>query len=269
MNTRRLTLLIIILTGCQLKTADNGGQTNGQQTFDYEVKLNVRPSFSPEITYTIKKGGHTCSINDIEYQIEKEDVLLQEYFTQLDDVISKNFDKKDYQEDHGSWTDGTPVTITVKQDSSSREFRFDNSGKNSLLNKFIPPIYSIIHYLNDSEKSKFKLTDQELSAFEQSEETVVDFPIRKLSEDPLRYRLYGRVYTCCYEQVQNLFNDFPKDKITYVEIGPYYTINQYDEFYKIFTDDIVKRGNIKWIVCEDNVEELTSLGLPKNNMTTK
>lgn len=269
MKIHKQILLLFLLTCCQPKSTDNGGQSIELKTLDYELNLNVRPSFSPEVTYTVKMSGQTCSINNIEYRIENEDGLLKSYINELNDVISKNFDKKDYQEDHGLWTDGTPVTITVTMNDSTREFKFDNSGKNSLLNKFVPPLYSIIHYINESDKSKFKMTDTELSAFEESEETVIDFPIRKLSENPLKYRLYGRVYTCCYEQVHGLFNDFPKDKITYVEISRYYTINLYDEFYKIFTDDIAKRENIRWIVNKYNVEEMTSLGIPKKNMTVK
>jgi hypothetical protein len=269
MKNYKLIFLLMLLTCCQPKKTDNGGQLVELKTLDYELNLNVRPSFSPEVTYRVKMSGHTCSINDIEYRIETEDGLLKWYINELNEVISKNFNRKDYEEDHGSWIDGTPVTITVTLKDSTREFKFDNSGKNSLLNKFVPPIYSIIHYLNESDKSKFKMSGTELSSFEKSEESVIDFPIRKISDNPLKYRLYGRVYYYCYEQVQGLFNDFPKDKITYVEVSPYYTINRNDEFYKIFRGDIVKRENIRWIVNKDNVEEMTSLGIPKKYITIK
>ncbi len=265
---RLILLLLFLVTGCNHK-GGNVGQTKEQQTLDYEINLNVRPSFSPHISYTIKKFEGKCSVNDIDYIIDKKDFLLSEYFTELENVISESFHKKEYQEDHGLWTDGTPVTITVTLNDSTREFAFDNSGKNSLLSKFVPPIYSIIHYLNDSEDSKFKLTDQELDAFEQSEETVIDFPIRKLSEKPLKYRLYGRVYTCCYEEVQRLFNDFPNDKITYIEVSRFYNINSHDEFYVILRDDISKRENIRWIVSEHQIEELTALSIPRENITLK
>lgn len=265
MRIYRLIILFLAI-GCHQKS-DDVGQVK-EQTLDYEIKLNVRPSFSQHISYTIKKSKGKCSINDIDYSFDKMDFLLTEYFAELEDVISESFHKKEYKEDHGMWTDGTPVTITVTLNDSTREFAFDNSGKNSLLNKLVPPIYSIIHYLNDSEDSKFKLTDQELDAFEESEESVVDFPIRKLSDDPLKYRLYGRVYECCFEEVRGLFDGFPKDNITYIEVSRYYTINSHDTFYVMLRDDIAKRENIRWIVNKDQVDELTSLGIPENNITS-
>jgi hypothetical protein len=263
MRTYRLILLFLVI-GCHQKSDDVG--QNKEQTFDYEINLNVRPSFSPHISYTIRKSDDKCSINNIDHYFDKKNVLLTEYFTELEDVIFENFYKKEYKEDHGMWTDGTPVTITVALNDSTREFAFDNSGKNSLLNKFVPPIYNIIHYLNASEDSKFKLTAEELDAFEQSEQTVVDFPIRKISEEPLKYRLYGRVYTCCYEEVQGLFNSFPRDKVTSVEVSRFYTINSHDEFYVVLRDDISKRENVRWIVSEHQIEELTALGIPRKNI---
>lgn len=265
---RLILLLLSLVTGCNHKNGDIR-QSKEQQTPDYEINLNVRPSFSPYISYTIKKFEDKCSVNNIDYVLDKKDFLLNEYFAELENVISESFDKKEYKEDHGLWTDGTSVTITVTLNDSTREFAFDNSGKNSLLNKFVPPIYNIIHYLNDSKDSKFKLHDQELDAFEQSEETVVDFPIRKLSENPLKYRLYGRVYTCCYEEVQRLFNGFPNNKITSIEVSRFYSINSHDKFYKILRDDIAKRKNIRWIVSEHQIDELTSVGIPRKNITLK
>lgn len=242
---------------------------NGQPITDFEVSLNVRPSFSPSISYSIKKSLDTCNINGVIYILEKEDSLLLGYFAELEKIISENFHKKEYKEDNGIWTDGTTSTITVKLKKSTREFNFDNSGKNSLLKKFIPPLYNIIHYLNKTKKSKFKLTELELRALELSEETVIDFPIRMVSKNPLKYRLYGRVYYCCYKQVNDLFDNFPKDKLTYIEISRFYSINRFDEFYKIFTDDIAKRKNIRWIVPAENKDELISLGLPKENIINK
>jgi len=266
MRLYRLLLLFLVI-GCSQKSDDLGHAK--VLTLEYELSLNVRPSFSPQISYTIKKSNGKCSINDIDYSFGKNDLLLTEYFAELEDIISESFNKKEYKEDHGMWTDGTPATITITLNNSTRKFEFDNSGKNSLLNKFVPPIYSIIHYLNDSKDSKFKLHDEALDAFEQSEETVVNFPIRKLSDDPLKYRLYGRVYTCCYEEVQRLINSFPRDKITYIEVSRFYTINSHDEFYVMLHDDISKRGNIRWIVDEHKIEELTSLGVPRQNIASK
>lgn len=260
-------IIPFLVIGCHQKS-DDVGQAK-EQTLDYEINLNVRPSFSPHISYTIKKSKGKCSINDIDYSFEKKDFLLTEYFAELEDVISESFHKKEYKEDHGMWTDGTPVTITVTLNDSTREFAFDNSGKNSLLRKFVPPIYSIIHYLNDSKDSKFKLTDQEHDAFEESEESVIDFPIIKLSDDPLKYRLYGRVYECCFEEVRGLFDGFPKDNITYIEVSRFYTINSHDTFYAILRDEIAKRENIRWIVNEQQIDELTSLGIPRKNITSK
>jgi len=269
MKIYRLVLpLFFLITACQQKRGDLESTKKGQ-TLDYEMNLNVRPSFSPHISYTINKFDGKCSINDIDYSFDEDDSLLTKYFAELEKVVSESFHKKEYKEDHGLWTDGTPVTITVTLNGSTRAFAFDNSGKNSLLNKFVPPIYSIIHYLNDNEDSKFKLTEQELDAFEQSEQTVVNFPIRKLSESPLKYRLYGRVYTCCYEEVQRLFNKFPSDKITYIEVSRFYNINSHDEFYVILRDDISKRENIRWVAGKHQIEELIALGIPIDNTTLK
>jgi hypothetical protein len=268
MKMFRLLFVAFCLAGCNQKSGDVG-QTTEQQKIDYEVNLNVRPSFSPHVSYTIKKSHDKCSVNDIDYLFDKKDFLLTQYFRELESVISDCFHKRQFIEDHGVWTDGTPVTITVTLNDSTREFAFDNSGKNSLLNKFVPPIYSIIHYLNDNEDSKFKLTNQELDAFEQSEQTVVDFPIRKLSDDPLKYRLYGRVYKCCYEEVHRLFNNLPGDKMTYIEVSRYYTLNSHDEFYVMLRDDISKRKNIRWIVSDEQIGEFTSLGIPRKNITSK
>jgi hypothetical protein len=265
MRIYKLTLIFLAI-GCSQR--GDVGQPK-VLTLEYELNLNVRPSFSPHISYTIKKTDNKCSINDIVYSFDKDDNLLIEYFAELEEVISQNFNKVEYKEDHGMWTDGTPATITITLNDSTREFEFDNSGKNSLLSKFVPPIYSIIHYLNDSKVSKFKLTNEALDAFEQSEETVINFPIRKLSSDPLKYRLYGRVYTCCYEDVEKLFNSFPQDEITYIEVSRFYTINSHDEFYVMLRDDFSKRANIRWIVNEGQINELTSLGIPRKNINSR
>jgi hypothetical protein len=270
MNINRHILLLIILAfGCQPKSTESNELQEERASLEYEVNLNVRPSFSPNINYKIKKSDSICGINDITYNIKNEDSLLSGYFNELEEIISENFNKQDYQEDHGLWTDGTPATISVALNDSTRVFKFDNSGKNTLLNKFIPPLYNIIHYLNSSPSSNIKMTNDELQAFEQSEETVIDFPIRKVSQQPLTYRLYGRVYYCCYEQVHELFNSFDKEKITYVEVSKFYSINSHDKFYRIFVDDIAKRDNVRWIVNDRNKAELISLGVPEENMISK
>lgn len=236
---------------------------------EYEVELNVRPSFTPEINYKIRKSGSFCRINNLKYKIESEDSLLSRYFSELGEIISENFNINDYHEDHGLWTDGTPATISVTLNDSTRVFDFDNSGKNTLLNKFIPPLYNIIHYLNASPRSEFKMSDDELRSFEQSEETVIDFPIRKVSQKPPAYRLYGRVYYCCYKQVYELFDTFDKEQITYIEVSKFYSINRNDEFYKIFVGDIAKRDNLRWLVYDKNKAELISLGIPEENVISK
>jgi hypothetical protein len=110
MNINRHILLLIILAfGCQPKSTESNELQEERASLEYEVNLNVRPSFSPNINYKIKKSDSICGINDITYNIKNEDSLLSGYFNELEEIISENFNKQDYQEDHGLWTDGTPA----------------------------------------------------------------------------------------------------------------------------------------------------------------
>ncbi len=259
-------LLTFLVTACQLKNEGRYNGMEGSKSLPYEVILDVRPSFTSNVLYTIKKQGDTCYINGESFAIENEDAQLQVYFSELGKVIAEHFHKKEYKEDHGRWTDGTPVTITIILNKKARVFEFDNSGKNSLLNKLVPPLYSIVHYVNKSDHSKFKLTEDALLALELSEATVIDFPIRKLASKPLKYRLYGRVYSCCIKEVHALLDSFDKDEICYIEVSRQYSINSHDEFHDIFVEHIAKSSNLRWIIDFEQKSTFLKLGVPEEYM---
>jgi hypothetical protein len=99
MNINRHILLLIILAfGCQPKSTESNELQEERASLEYEVNLNVRPSFSPNINYKIKKSDSICGINDITYNIKNEDSLLSGYFNELEEIISENFNKQDYRE---------------------------------------------------------------------------------------------------------------------------------------------------------------------------
>ena len=91
MYINKLILLLIFAIGCQPKTNKQHEMQREQISMEYEVELNVRPSFTPEINYKIRKSGLFCSINNLKYKIESEDPLLSRYFSELDEIISENF----------------------------------------------------------------------------------------------------------------------------------------------------------------------------------
>ena len=234
-----------------------------QDSLRYKLTLNVRPSFSAEVTYSIKKDGDLLKVNGADYKILAKDSLLAKYFVELDKVLLDAFNMSSYQEDHGIWTDGTRTTITAKLNGVKRIFEFDNSGRNTLLNHFVPPLYSIIHYLHKDAHSDFKLSEEELRDFEASENTVIMKPIRKLSEKPLKYRLYSRVFQYSLEETIALFDSFPNDTTTYIEVGNFYDLIPGDRFYKYFESELVNRPNIRWLVPAKKYDWLIALGLPK------
>lgn len=253
-----------VLIKCQAPDCDS---YSDQQLSEFELTLDVRPSFTPNVSYKLKKFPGGCELNNIVYQLNCTDSILAKYFVDLENVISKNM-KRELDSTDSGWLDGTTSSIRLKYLDSSNIFEFDNSGENEILNDFIPPIYNIIHYLSNTGNSELKMTIEDFENFELSEESVVRYPIRLVSEQPRKYRLYRRVYYCCYEEVIELFNSFPDDQLTYIEVSRFYSINRNDRFYDAFVNDIVSRKNIRWIVENESKQELIDLGIPRRNMVT-
>lgn len=238
----------------------------GQPSTDISIHMEVRPSFSARFNLKIEYDGQHCSVNDNSYRVKTSDLQLRNHLDELSNTVGKFFHQQQPYVAREAFCDGTTTIIKVRLNDSLKVMSFHNGDSYDipLAIELVDAIYNIAFDFHSVGQSVFNLTDDDLYEIEQSEPLVISSALRKVSDAPVAYKLHSRVYRD--EPVIEIFSSYSDSDTLHIEVGRFFDINQYDDFFRPFVEAISKRNNIKWTVCEENKDYLIANGIPKENI---
>ncbi|MBI1286172.1 MAG: hypothetical protein GC178_01195 [Flavobacteriales bacterium] len=253
-----LTLLICV---CLLSAT-------GQTPADFSVHMKVNPSFGNTVEMIIEYDGRICSVNGNPHLLDSTDNLLRSHLNSLRVTAEKLIVEGNLKMSNRVWGDGTATKIDVLKDGKTVHtgFHSGNSNDDPLINEIVSAAYNVVYDMIADHSTSLKPSDGELYDLEYSECHVIRSPIRKVSDQPLRYRWYGWVNSPETEEVLKVFNSFPENETVTIEVGRFVQFYRKGEFARIFSKELSKKPNIRWIVCEENKGMLLGYGIPKKNI---
>lgn len=251
-------------------------ELSGQQTdTSFVFKLEINPSFEPAQNYRLVLNNDKCIVNDINYKLKSSDSIIIGYLNNLELVFknykfhkleSYSYNKKG--EISGIGLDGTSIRGIVQMNNLEQRFNFHsvNIDFDSLQTDMMNTFFNLMFALVEVKEFSKQFSDEKRYYLERMETRCTRNAMRKITDNPLKYKLFERVYNFNYEEVVAVFDSFSKDKAVDVEIGRFFNLNVNDKFYEIFQMDISKRDNINWIVYQNNKEYLLSLGIQEEKI---
>jgi hypothetical protein len=246
-----------------------------QSDTTYIFELSIHSEFKPKYDYSIAYLDNRCIINGIDYYIVESDSNLVMYLERLEGLFRKytfrSLGSYSYNKNGaiiGYWTGGTIMQGKVIIDGETRIFDFHsgNIDHDYLQTEILHTFFNIMFYIADSKRYFDYFTNYDRYNIERMEYLSTRSAIRKVSDKPLVYKLYDRVYDFNYNEVCRLFDGIPYDHSVIVELGRFFNIHICDKFDMKFKEDISQRDNIKWIVYENNKDYLISIGLKESKI---
>jgi len=137
-------------------------------------------------------------------------------------------------------TDGITVAGEIQFAGQIKPFQFWSPRKNDKNHELVALLFSL---MNNS------LTDTVIVNYQERLEQYFDFGLglKKISDKPLQYKLYGGISEDKSEQLLNFFEKLPKNKPVYIDMS------NFEGMGTMFDDDFLevteKHKHLFWIKC--------------------
>jgi hypothetical protein len=275
-----LATLFIILFVCRFSFAQKHCEYKLELTFISNVAFtDDNGNAEDENCWKLEKFETSCKLNNLEYIFTEKDSLLLKYFKKLKEIF-RQYEYIDLsakaKENEARLTarffDGFATRGWFKSDSIDRVFGFysQNSDINPLHTKILDTYFNIAWYLINKPSLYGKISKVKLSKLEYDEVTAsasMPIPIRLICDNPLTYRLKGKMYEESYNIIIQVLNSLPTNKSTYLEVLGDFYIDPIDSFYKPFKEFVKKSNKIIWIPDSERIRtNFKALGVPKRNL---
>jgi len=155
-------------------------------------------------------------------------------------------------------TDGITVNGTVTQDNIVKEFSFWSPRKESENQKLMELIFSLLYQSFPEERAT--------NYFEQLEGYFsFGLGLKKTSDDPLKYKLYGSISSHEEKEITNFINDLPFDKPVFIDLSNFNGMGTM--YYPLFKSLIEKNSSIFWEKpSPKGLQQLYEIGIPTKNI---
>jgi hypothetical protein len=266
------TLLLIFSTVCS-------GQTPAS---DFALSLDFAPSFiapckvtifckpdSNRIEFTIYKD-----INNGDMGLKTQAALARTDLNTLEDFLKNyQFSKNSWRDKLGTDTivfegktmvvntgglDGITVNGSFTQNNDGREFSFWSPRKGSENNKLVKLIFTLLCKSFPEEKI--------INYIEQLEGY---FPfglgLKKISDNPLKYKLYGAITSHEEKEITSFINNLPSDRDVFIDLSNFNGMGTM--FYPLFKSLTAKNKRIYWVKpSPKGLQQLCEIGVPMENI---
>jgi len=252
----------------------------GQKNSPYTLSINFAPSFIYSSSLIINSNGDSSSIefkfnqnNRDKTNLKNSDLVpLSDFLKTYKYQIKNNIDtlgsyKKFIDGDSvtiyriSAGLDGIIVNGSLIQNDKTQTFAFWSPKKGTDNQKLISIIFGLL--------DKSFTNDTTISYLEQLKQYFPhNLGLKKLSNNPLKYKLYGSITEPDSLQLCEFFNSLPNDQKTFIDISNY--TNMGIMFYPIIKDYCDRNQKIYWI--NPNYSALVALykiGIRQQNIISK
>lgn len=249
---------------------------------DYALSLDFEPSFiaSCKVTISCQQGSNRIDftiykdVNNRDLGLKSQASLARTDLIAIEDFL-KNYQfpinkRSDlFRTDtiivngkpmivNTTGTDGITVNGTSTQNNAERKFSFWSPRKGSENNKLVKQIFTLLCKSFPQEKS--------INYIEQLEGY---FPfglgLKKISDDPLKYKLYGAISSSEEKEITCFINDLPSGKDIFIDLSNFNRMGTM--FYPLFKSLADKNKRVYWVKpSPKGLQQLCEIGVPMENI---
>ncbi len=249
---------------------------------DYTLSLDFEPSFISPSKVTLCTKKDTSIIEFTIYKdLTKRDLGLKSQATiAKNDITTLSIFLRDYKFSMNKsrdlfrtdtvlidgktniintvGTDGISVNGTYTQNNIAKEFSFWSPRKGSENNKLVKQIFTLLSKSFPEEKS--------INYIEQLEGYFhFGLGIKKISDDPLKYKLYGAITSSEEKEITNFMNNLPFDKDVFIDLSNFNGMGSM--FYPLFKSLTDKNKRVYWVKpSPKGLQHLCEIGVPMENI---
>ena len=263
--------MLVVVLGC--KSNPDKIISSNKKTDSVKLKASFYPSFIPrsELLIYQKDSGYIISLN-ANHNLQKESYrdscytisfIEERKFDSIDyNYIRNNFSRFDpFKEDYNdTGFDGIGVEINYpfKNIRDTIGFWSPRRKKNPLLYKeIIDPLFFVMN--------KYFKEEIEMVYIEHLEEYFnMGLPFKKISDNPLKYRLYGTILYDNKIALSNFMDSLPTDKSIIINASNFSGIEQ--NLQSEFLELINQHPHIIWVADSISKLELVKIGINKKSI---
>lgn len=247
---------------------------------DYTLSLDFAPSFTKPSKVTICSKQDTNTIEFIIYDRNNKKDLYLKSQASISDIETIAAFSKNYKFSRNSWrdklgtdtvlidgntmiintvgTDGITVNGTFTQNNITKEFSFWSSRKESENHKLIEQIITLL-YQSFPEERAIKYIEQLEGYFS------FGLGLKIISDDPLKYRIYGSISSNEEKEITNFINSLPFDKDIFIDLSNFNGMGAM--FYPLFKSLIEKNKRVYWVKpSPEGLKHLCEIEVPSENI---
>ncbi len=254
---KRLLMLLFLLS-----TMDCFSQING-------LTIEFAPSFMERSQLLIGKENSKYTMTISNTKVNEKCLLADSIIADLHHVLVDYFKQKftldsiehikELEMSKGGGlmvsigVDGITVKGVLVENDNERSFNFWSPDRGSNDHKLISALYKLMY--------KTFTKPETINYLEQLEEYFpLGLGLKKLSESPLTYKLYGRITYNEAKELSDFFGGLPTDKEIYFDMSNFN--GMFPVTYESFKTLSQRNQNIFWINCSDAAKkQLTNAGI--------
>jgi hypothetical protein len=253
---------------------------------DYMLKLNFYPSFLDPSEIVIKAERDSAFLGLLVYKYRTKELVnrkeliipsgrlisLKEFFKTYKFKIKNNIDAVGTHNEfiHGDsvlaydiemGTDGITVSGSFEQNNSNNKLEFWSPKKETQNAKLMVLLFDLLDITFTDKKS-----------IDYAEQLQQYFPhrlgLKKLSDKPLTYKLYGDISSDDEEELYTFLQKLPKRKRVIIDMSNF--SGMAGMFYDAFEEYCAKNKNIYWLNPSDyGLLQLYKSGIPNKQLLSK